>query len=247
MRHDIPNIYLDMIQQPHLLIAGTTGSGKSTILNALIWTAAHRGPEKVRFLLIDPKRVNLLKFAGLPHTYTHARSQEEILSALSWARDEVDRRFRWMEERYLEDLPGSDLYVCIDELMDIMTSYPKQAKQDIQYIAQVGRAAHVHVIACTQSPIREVIPTPIKCNFDARVGLRTRSAQDSRNILGEAGLEQLPMVGQGVYMSPRGGMVKYNLPKIPDPLLYELIEYWHGLPRKRPERGLRGLLSRLTA
>ena len=216
------NYYQKMTEQPHLLIAGATGSGKSVLINALIYTALAKPGSQ--FALIDPKKVSLLKFARIGHTVMHATEREQICEAFSAIRDEVDRRFAYMARHGEEMLNGPDLYVVIDELMDIMTSYPKQVKQDLQYIAQVGRAARVHVWAATQTPIREVLPTAIKCNFDARVALRTRSAQDSRNILGINGAEMLPRWGYGIYMDPDHLQpVRVNLPKIEDAELQDVI------------------------
>lgn len=215
--------YMKMVEQPHLLIAGATGSGKSVLLNALIYTALSK--PGARFAFIDPKKVSLLKFADMSQTWVHASKREQICDVLSALREETDRRFDYMARHGQEMLEGGDLYVVIDELMDIMTTYPKTAKQDIQYLAQVGRAARVHVWAATQTPIREVLPTAIKCNFDARVALRTRSAQDSRNILGENGAELLPRFGYGIYMDPEHLQpVKYELPKIPDEELRRVID-----------------------
>ena len=116
--------------------------------------------------------------------------------------------------------------------MDLMTTYGKHTRELIQYLAQVGRAAKVHVIAATQSPVREIIPTSIKCNFDSRIGLRTRSAQDSRNILGLPGCESLPEYGQGYYMTPRQ-MTLYNIPMIEPNEMKSIIDYWkkHKKPK----------------
>ena len=222
--------YRRMIDQPHLLIAGATGSGKSVLLNALIYTAIAK--PGTQFALIDPKKVSLLKWRDIGHTVLHATERDQICDAFSGLRQEVDRRFQYMSRNGQEMLSGPDLYIVIDELMDIMTSYPRQVKQDLQYIAQVGRAARVHVWAATQTPIREVLPTAIKCNFDARVALRTRSAQDSRNILGFNGAELLPRFGYGIYYDPDHLQpVKVNLPMIPKDELLQVID--EVTPRRR--------------
>ena len=102
----------------------------------------------------------------------------------------------------------------------------------IQRLGQLGRAAHVHLIACTQCPLASVIPTAIKCNLDSRLGLRTRSAQDSRNILGIAGCETLPRYGQGYYMTPEG-VDRTALPMVSDDLIAPLIRWWTGPNCKR--------------
>ena len=219
----IYNYYQKMVDQPHLLVAGATGSGKSVLLNALIYTALKK--PGVRFAFIDPKKVSLVKFARMDRCWVHATERDQICEVFSALRQEVDNRFAYMMRHQEEMLSGPDLYIVIDELMDIMTSYPKEVKRDLQYIAQVGRAARVHVWAATQTPIREVLPTAIKCNFDARVALRTRSAQDSRNILGTTGAEMLPRFGYGIYMDPEHLQpVKMDLPMIPEEELRRMID-----------------------
>lgn len=118
-----------------------------------------------------------------------------------------------------------------------MTTNKKQVQPLIQRLAQVGRAAGVHIILATQCPLAKVIPTEIKVNFDARIALRTRSAQDSRNILGETGCELLPRYGQGYYMTPEG-VTLYNIPMIPEEELSARVHWWMG---QQP----RGFFSRL--
>jgi len=228
----VQDLYVDMLKQPHLLIAGATGSGKSVVINGLIYTGLFSSPATNQFVLIDPKKVNLKKFKDLPHTIIHAITKAQIIKALEDSVKLMDNRFTYMYKHDLEDYNGSNVYVCIDELMDIMTTYGKHARELIQYLAQVGRAAKVHVIAATQSPIREVLPTSIKCNFDSRIALRTRSAQDSRNILGLSGCEQLPKYGNGYYMTPNG-LTLYNIPMIEPNEMNRVIEYWKK--HKRPK------------
>ena len=126
---------------------------------------------------------------------------------------------------------GAALYVIIDELADLMTTDRRHVQPLLQRLAQIGRAANVHIIAATQCPLAAVIPTPIKVNFDARVALRTRSAQDSRNILYSRGCEDLPRYGQGYYMTPEGVKL-YNIPMIDPAEIDRLITYWkHQRPR----------------
>ena len=120
---------------------------------------------------------------------------------------------------------GSDIYVIIDELADLMTTNKREVAPLLQRIAQIGRAARVHIVAATQCPLAIVIPTQIKVNFDARVGLRTRSAQDSKNILGVNGCEQLPRYGQGFYMRPEGTQL-YNIPMHTDAQINSIVNHW---------------------
>ena len=221
-------LYLDMAHQPHLLVAGATGSGKSVVVNGIIHALlVNNSPATCRLVLIDPKRVELVQYKDLPHVLTYAAADGELVRALRQAVQLMESRFSAMQERRLKKYDGSDVYVIIDELADLMLTDKKTAQPLLQRIAQLGRAAKIHLIACTQCPLAKVIPTEIKCNLDSRVGLRTRSAQDSRNILGVAGCELLPRYGQGYYMTPEG-LDRWNLPMIPETWLDEIVTYWTG-------------------
>lgn len=224
-------LYDNMLVQPHLLIAGATGSGKSVAINGIIHSALFNSPAKVEFILIDPKRVELCEYKRLPHTLYYASESQDMVKALQYAIGITETRYKAMQRQGKRKSDSSDVYIIIDELADLMTTNKRQVQPLIQRICQIGRAARVHVIAATQCPLASVIPTPIKVNFDARLGLRTRSAQDSRNILGYAGLETLPRFGQGVYMTPDENTL-YNIPMIPDNERQRLIDYWtHTKPR----------------
>lgn len=229
---EYPLLFEDMLNQPHLLIAGATGSGKSVVINGLMYTALTHSPAKVRFVLIDPKRVELAVYKRLPHTLRYASEPADLVHALEFAMTETDRRYQSMQWNKIKRWNGPELYVVIDELADLMTTNRKQIQPLIQRLCQVGRAAGVHVIAATQCPIAAVIPTPIKVNFDARVGLRTRCAQDSRNILGTAGCERLPRFGEGYYMTPEA-FDRWDIPYIKDEQIEALVTWWM---RNKPKR-----------
>lgn len=224
------SLYRDMLKQPHLLIAGATGSGKSVVINGLVYTAMYNSPAAVQFILIDPKRVELVDYKPLPHTLMYASEPGEMVEALEKAMEITESRYKAMQRQRVKKYPGGALYVIIDELADLMTTARRQVQPLIQRLAQVGRAANVHIIAATQCPLATVIPTPIKVNFDSRVALRTRSAQDSRNILGLTGCELLPRYGQGYYMTP-DGLKLYNIPMQPQEDINALVKYWQ---RSRP-------------
>lgn len=224
------SLYWDMLKQPHLLIAGATGSGKSVVINGLVYTAMYDSPAAVQFILIDPKRVELVDYKPLPHTLMYASEPGEMVEALEKAMEITESRYKAMQRQRVKKYPGGALYVIIDELADLMTTARRQVQPLIQRLAQIGRAANVHIIAATQCPLATVIPTPIKVNFDSRVALRTRSAQDSRNILGLTGCELLPRYGQGYYMTP-DGLKLYNIPMQPQEDINALIKYWQ---RSRP-------------
>lgn len=224
------SLYRDMLKQPHLLIAGATGSGKSVVINGLVYTAMYDSPAAVQFILIDPKRVELVDYKPLPHTLMYASEPGEMVEALEKAMEITESRYKAMQRQRVKKYPGGALYAIIDELADLMTTARRQVQPLIQRLAQVGRAANVHIIAATQCPLATVIPTPIKVNFDSRVALRTRSAQDSRNILGLTGCELLPRYGQGYYMTP-DGLKLYNIPMQPQEDINALVKYWQ---RSRP-------------
>lgn len=223
-------LYENMLSQPHLLIAGATGSGKSVVINALIYTALQLyAPISARggaqFILIDPKRVELVQYKNLPHTICYASEPVEMIHALHCAMSICNNRYKQMQASENRKFPGGNVYVIIDEFADLMTTNKKQVQPIIQRLAQIGRAANVHIILATQTPITKVLPTEIKCNFDARIGLRTRSAQDSRNIIGVSRLETLPRYGQCYYMTP-DEFKKYNLPMIDECEIDQIIKYW---------------------
>ena len=245
-------IFDNMLAQPHLLIAGATGSGKSVVINGMMYNALFESPADVNFILIDPKRVELAAYRNLPHVIQYASEPEDMVYALWRAMQETEYRYTAMQAAGRKTYHGGDLYVIIDELADLMTTNRKKAEPIIQRLCQVGRAARVHVVAATQCPLRCVIPTPILVNMDARVGLRTRSAQDSRNILGVTGCEKLPRYGKGYYMTPEG-VELWEIPMYPENQIQELIDAWtpagQGIPaglaihkKRKPAGGAEKLL-----
>lgn len=223
------NLYADALKAPHLLIAGATGSGKSVIINGLITTLLYKFPQDstngTQLILIDPKRVELVQYRECPHTICYASEPDTMIQAIERAMAITENRYRTMQRKRERKYSGGDVYVIIDEFADLMTTQKKKVVPLIQRLAQIGRAARVHIILATQTPIAKVLPTEIKCNFDNRFGLRTRSAQDSRNILGENGCEQLPTYGQGFYMSPQG-LELYNIPMVDDEEINRIINHW---------------------
>lgn len=222
---DYYTLYKDMLEQKHLLIAGATGSGKSVVVNGMMYTALFNSPAKVQFILIDPKRVELVDYKELPHTIEYASEPAEMTEALQKAMDITECRFRDMQSRHLKQYDGGHVYVVIDEFADLMTTNRKQVQPLIQRLAQLGRAANVHIILATQCPLAKVIPTEIKVNFDSRIGLRTGSAQDSRNILGVTGCETLPPYGKAYYKKPMG-IKLHNVPMYPTRDIEKMLAHW---------------------
>ena len=156
-------LYEDMLRQPHLLIAGATGSGKSVVINALIYTALYKFPwpdaDGVQFILIDPKRVELSQYKRLPHTLCYASEPDAMREALSYAMQLCENRYRSMQRAGVRKYPGGDIYIIIDEFADLMTTQKRLIMPIIQRLAQIGRAAKVHIILATQTPIAKVLPT----------------------------------------------------------------------------------------
>lgn len=239
-------LFVDMAEQQHLLVAGAAGSGKSVVINGIVSTLLYRFPSAgaggVGFILIDPKRVELATYRNLPHTIRYASEPADILSALSLAVKITDGRYIEMQKRGVKKYSGADIYVIIDEFADLMTTQRRAVQPLVQRLAQIGRAARVHIILATQTPIAKVLPTEIKCNFDARVGLRTRSAQDSRNIIGLSGLEKLPRYGRGYYMTPEGEAV-YDIPYVDDEELKRLVDHWEQQERQQ-KKGVLNIFGR---
>ena len=185
--------FLTMSANNHLLIAGTTGGGKSTALNGIITSLLMKySPFDCQFIMIDPKRVELSAYRNLPHIVKYANDHKNMIFALTMAMLETERRFKVMESRGEVEFSGSHLYVVIDELQDLMTTDRKQALPILQRIAQIGRAARVHIIACTQCVLAKIIPTELKVNFPVILGMRTATKQQSRYLIESYGCEELP-------------------------------------------------------
>ena len=186
----VNSLYYDMVQQPHLLIAGATGSGKSVLVNQLLHTLLSYSTPGL--ILIDCKGVELSEYRSYQNTLCYADSPAQAVKSLEYAVDIMQSRYKQLQAAGLKKWTGADIYIIIDEFADLMTTSKKAVQPLIQRIAQLGRAAKVHLIVCTQCPLREIIPTAIKCNFDCRLALRTATRQDSRNIIDTPGAETLP-------------------------------------------------------
>ena len=243
MLHFVPNAYrtpsgmqmytpfLRLAERPHLLIAGATGSGKSVALNGIITTLLMTSsPFRCQFVLIDPKKVELSQYADLPHTIRYASEHPDIVRALQWAVEETDRRFTVMQRDRIKEYSGPDLYVVIDELADLMVSIKKETMPLLQRLAQIGRAARVHVISCSQNVLAQTIPTVLKCNFSTILGLRTCNAQQSRFLISATGCEMLPdpkREGKGyAFLRDGADLEKLLIYKYPEDVLNSLITWW---------------------
>lgn len=235
------NLFTDMLQQSHLLIAGCQGSGKSVVINGLINTLLYRFPfdnaNGVELILIDPKRVELAAYANLPHTLAHAAGFNPTawMNALNQAIKIMDARYKDMERRRIKKYDKGDLYVVIDEWANVYKNGGKDAYKAILRLTSEGRAAKVHVILATQVPKANIIPTEIRENFDARLCLRTANAVQSRVIMEESGCESLPRYGQGYYVTPEETDL-YEIPYVQEDEINRNIEWWKDQMRKNKMR-----------
>ena len=224
---------MTLAERPHLLIAGATGSGKSVALNGIIYSLLMtRFPSECRFVLIDPKRVELSQYRGLPHTARYACDHPDIVRALQWAVDETARRFSEMQRASAREYNGAHLYVIIDELADLMVSIKNETLPLLQRLAQIGRAARVHVIACSQNILAQTIPTVLRCNFSTILGLRTANKQQSRFLIAAPGCEMLPDpkregVGYG-FVRDGADLLKIRIHRYTDDEIHQLVRYWQS-------------------
>jgi DNA segregation ATPase FtsK/SpoIIIE and related proteins len=221
----VPAICVDMLEQPHLLIAGATGSGKSVLINSLIYTALHFTPNHKQFILIDPKRVELIDYAKLPHTPGYYDRLETIITALTGAVATMETRYSAMQRKRLKQSAEPHIYIIIDEYADLVVQAKKQVEPLIIRLAQLGRAANMHLILATQRPTRDIITGAVKVNMDSRVALRCPSPQDSRNIIDTKGAETLPKYGQGYYRTSDGLDVK-KIPYTSPDKLAAVVDWW---------------------
>jgi len=224
-------LYRQLSERPHLLIAGATGSGKSVALNGIIYSLLMKhSPFSCQFVMIDPKKVELIQYSRLPHIAKYASEPNDIVRALQWATGETDRRFGYMQRERIREYNGPHLYVIIDELADLMTVQKKETFPLLQRLAQIGRAARVHIIACTQNVLAVTIPTTLKCNFPTILGLRTATAQQSRFLIASPGCEMLPdpkREGTGYgFLRDGADLQKYKLHMYTDAEIQRLVSYW---------------------
>lgn len=192
-----------LCRAPHVLIGGTTGSGKSVLVNGII-TAAMRC-ENARAYLIDPKRIELGAYRRARFCRAYGRTPADVVRLLSCVNSTMDAIYSYMERRRLKNCPFAPLYVIIDELADLMISdQRKRILPLLQRLLQLGRAANIHVIAATQAPSRRVIPAELVLNFTHRVALRCLSSIESRQIINAPGAETLPQYGRALILTPEG-------------------------------------------
>mgnify|MGYP000556965839 CR=1 FL=1 len=217
----------DLSSMPHLLIAGTTGSGKSVCINTIILSLLYRHtPERCKFILIDPKMLELSTYEGVPHLLCPVITEaKKAASVLGWVVKEMESRYRLMTKEGVRNIDGYNskhklpmpyIVVVVDEMSDLMLVAGKEIENYIQKLSQMARAAGIHIIMATQRPSVDVITGTIKANFPTRISFQVTSKIDSRTILGEQGAEQLLGKGDMLYMSSANRVIRIHAPFVSD-------------------------------
>ena len=216
-------IVADLSSMPHLLIAGTTGSGKSVCINTIILSLLYRHtPDKCKFILIDPKMLELSTYEGVPHLLCPVITEaKKATSVLGWVVKEMESRYRLMTKEGVKNIDGYNnkhslpmpyIVVVVDEMSDLMMVAGKEIENYIQKLSQMARAAGIHIIMATQRPSVDVITGTIKANFPTRISFQVTSKIDSRTILGEQGAEQLLGKGDMLYMTTANKIIRIHAP-----------------------------------
>ena len=254
-------VITDLVKMPHLLIAGTTGSGKSVSLNAMICSILFKAPpDDVKFLMIDPKRLELSAYEGIPHLlHPVVVDPKKASQVLKWAVEEMERRYKVIVEfgvknieafnRLIEKTPKekiAKLYgiseteqtegiiptklpyivIVIDELADLMMVAQRNVEESLARIAQMARAAGIHLILATQRPSVDVITGVIKANFPTRISFQVSSKVDSRTILDQLGAENLLGAGDMLFMPPgTSKLARIHGPYVSDKEIERIVEF----------------------
>ncbi|MBT4464200.1 MAG: DUF87 domain-containing protein, partial [Rhodospirillaceae bacterium] len=261
-------VTVDLARMPHLLIAGTTGSGKSVGINTMILSLLYQmGPDTCKFIMIDPKMLELSVYEGIPHLLTPVVTEPaKAVMALKWAVREMEDRYRAMSQLGVRNIAGYNnrlaeavkkgeeltrrvqtgfdddgkpvmedqplsmeplpfIVVVVDEMADLMLVAGKDIEAAVQRLAQMARAAGIHMIMATQRPSVDVITGTIKANFPTRISFQVTSKIDSRTILGEQGAEQLLGQGDMLYMAGGGRVTRVHGPFVSDEEVEHVVSH----------------------
>ncbi|MCB8926962.1 MAG: DNA translocase FtsK 4TM domain-containing protein [Ardenticatenaceae bacterium] len=237
-------VAIDLDKMPHLLIAGTTGSGKSVCINALVTCLVFNNtPDKLHLIMIDPKKVELIRFNGLPHLIGQVEVEaDRAVGVLRWLTAEMDRRYEMFAQVNARNIGGYNrkvagdktrkkfpyIAVFIDELADLMHMYPGDVERTLCRLAQMARATGIHMVVATQRPSTDVITGLIKANFPARLSFAVASSIDSRVILDTVGADQLLGKGDMLFLSPEASAPQRVQGVFPtDREIERIVTFWH--------------------
>jgi len=226
----------DLASMPHLLIAGTTGSGKSVCINTIILSLLYKySPKKCNLILIDPKMLELSTYEGIPHLLCPVITEaKKATAALGWAVKEMENRYKLMTNEGVKNIDGYNakykkhmpyIVVVVDEMSDLMLIAGKEIENYIQRLSQMARAAGIHIIMATQRPSVDVITGTIKANFPTRISFQVTSKIDSRTILGEQGAEQLLGKGDMLFMSSANRIIRIHGPYVSESEIEKINSY----------------------
>jgi len=246
-------VVADLAKMPHLLIAGSTGSGKSVCITSIATSLAmNNAPEDLRMVMIDAKMVELIRFNGLPHLYGKVETDpERIQGVLRWVVVEMERRYKLLEKENARDIKAYNrkvsrrkegvvlprIVVLIDEMADLMMHAPDQTEHNLVRLAQMARATGIHLVMATQRPSTDVVTGLIKANFPARIAFAVTSGVDSRVVLDTVGAENLLGNGDMLYLSPEAGSPsRVQGVMITDEEIDRVISYWREESPNEDER-----------
>ncbi len=241
-------IATDLTQMPHLLIAGTTGSGKSVCVNSIVaCLLLQNSPEHLKLVMVDPKRVELTGYNGIPHLVAPVISDlDRVVGTLQWALREMDNRYKQLADAGVRNVVEFNkkaaannsqhmpyIVIVIDELADLMMLSPEETERGITRLAQMARATGIHMIIATQRPSVDVVTGLIKANFPARVAFAVASSTDSRVILDSTGAERLLGQGDMLFQSPNAAApVRMQGCHVSEKELQNIINHWQGAKRR---------------
>ena len=253
-------VVADLGRMPHLLIAGTTGSGKSVCIEALtVCLAMNNLPSDLKIAMLDPKMVELVRFNGLPHLLGQVETKtERMLGVLRWALTEMDHRYRLLEDAKARDVITYNrrmerrkqatlprIVVLIDELADLMMSAPEETEHNLVRLAQMARATGIHLVVATQRPSTDVVTGLIKANFPARISFTVASSVDSRVILDTGGAESLLGRGDMLFLNPESGTpLRAQGAIVTDHEVDKVVNFWRKMsPSENTQAPWEDLLS----
>jgi len=236
-------VVADLEKMPHLLIAGSTGSGKSVCITSIATSLVmNNSPEDLRIVMVDAKMVELIRFNGLPHLYGKVETDiDRIQGVLRWVVLEMEQRYKRLEKESARDIkaynrkvlrrkagvPMPRIVVLIDEMADMMMHAPDQTEHNLIRLAQMARATGIHLVMATQRPSTDVVTGLIKANFPARIAFAVTSGVDSRVVLDSVGAENLLGNGDMLFLSPEAGSPsRVQGVMITDKEVEKVIDYW---------------------